>query len=163
MTNTNSSNNIYGSSGELSTDELQGRTPTIATLVIGDMVLSGLVLLNVSAATSVDMQVAKALSGAYVLNEFGDTPVVITLSGVQKTGGDSCKTSESVAKLNVGTLYHKNKLSALTPGRVKIGLSTRETYEGYLIAYTITPYGPEKFDGTSYVLKLVAVYTGSGN
>lgn len=157
-----SANSVFSEIGGVSVEATRNTTPIIATLVIGNVVKTDLKVLNITLATSADLQIAKSLNGSYILTEFGDSPVIIELSGLQINETPCLDTADILkSDIDIEAVYHRYKISSKRRRKVLVGMSSRSTYSGYMTSLTLDPYGKEKINGVSYRLRIIAVYTGA--
>lgn len=80
-------------------------------------------LTGVNIVQGVDMSIAKTLNMDFVVSEFGDIPVQITLSGVDFYGNVTCRGIGNTQSKQVMDFYEANKLSSGINNRIDISIT----------------------------------------
>lgn len=78
---------------------------------------------GVHIAQGVDMSIAKTLNADFVVSEFGDVPVQITLAGVNFYGDITCGGIGSLQHKQVMDFYEANKLSTNVNNRIDLSIT----------------------------------------
>lgn len=78
---------------------------------------------GVNISQGVDMSIAKTLNADFLVSEFGDVPVQITLSGVNFYGFIGCNKRGITQHQQIMDFYEKNKLSANSGNRIDISIT----------------------------------------
>lgn len=78
---------------------------------------------GVNITQGVDMSIAKTLNADFVVSEFGDSPVQISLSGINFYGNISCNGIGLLQNKQVMDFYEANKLSTDIGNRLDISIT----------------------------------------
>ena len=78
---------------------------------------------GVNIVQGVDMSIAKTLNMDFVVSEFGDVPVQITLSGVNFYGNVTCRGIGNTQSKQVLDFYEANKLSTDINNRIDLSIT----------------------------------------
>lgn len=73
---------------------------------------------------AVDYSISKSLKQDFIVDTFGDSPVKITLEGIEFLTSTCGENQDETIQQTIETFYDNNKLSADRTKRVLLGLST---------------------------------------
>jgi len=89
----------------------------------GSALYAHMPITGVHIAQGVDMSISKTLNADFLVAEFGDNPVQITLAGVNFYGDITCNGIGNVQHKQIMDFYERNKLSADIKNRIDISVT----------------------------------------
>jgi len=127
------------------------------------------ILLATARQQQVDFQILRSIGGDYVLNVFGDMPVMMTLTGLQpiqpndKTCQNASGSSANIKKAidaPIETWYQKHKLSGADPKKLSVSIGT-VVFSGYAVRLDSKPHSAGQ-GGYEYTMTVIALPSKNG-